>query len=249
MFNPVNGEGMSANVASQIESAIIDGKLSPGEKIPSERELQNQFKSGRGVIREALRELKQKGLIETRRGGKGGGTYVKRIGASDASQPLALMIKQSEIDIANLIEFRESIDRTITVLAIARGDDRQAEVLMSGVGRLEAVGLCSNPCMERVREVDRELNLLLAKMTKNPIYDWIMQTIQISFGSYDYVLYEDAYYREKTIKNWRETAAAIAERETLKALSYTGYHYVMLNRCINEKKGFRQPVKQEDGGE
>lgn len=234
MFYPVNGKGMSANIAFQIEAVIISGKLSPGEKIPSERELQNQFKTGRGVIREALRELKQKGLIETRRGGKGG-TYVKRIDASDASKPLALMIKQNEIDITNLIEFRESFDRTITILAIARGEDSQVDLLMQGIGQLEDVGLCPNPSMERIRKVDRELNLLLAKMTKNPIYDWIMQTIQISLGSNDYVLYEDADFREKTIKNWRETAAAIAEREPLKALSFIGYHYVMLNRCINTK--------------
>ena len=247
MFNPVNSRGMSANVAFQIEAAIIDGKLSPGEKIPSERELQHHFKSGRGVIREALRELKQKGLIETRRGGRGG-TYVKRIGASDASQPLALMIKQNEIDIAKLIEFRESMDRTITVLAISRGDDIQATRLLQGVGRLEAVGLGPNPSMQSIREVDRELNLLLAKMTDNPIFDWIMQTIQITLGSYDYVLYEDAAYREKTIKNWRETATAIADREPLKALSFIGYHYVMLNRCITEKKRARQAADQEDGG-
>jgi GntR family transcriptional regulator, transcriptional repressor for pyruvate dehydrogenase complex len=248
MFNPVNGEGMSANVAVQIEAAILDGKLPPGEKIPSERDLQLQFKTGRGVIREALRELKQKGLIETRLGGNGG-TYVKRIGASDASQSLALMIKQSEIDIAKLIEFRESIDRTITILAITRGDDRQAELLMMGVDKLEQVGLGPNPSMDGIRKVDQELNLLLAKMTKNPIFDWIMQTVQISFGSYDYVLYEDAYYREKTINNWRETATAIADREPLQALSFIGYHYVMLNRCINEKKCAGEAANPENGGQ
>ena len=88
MFNPVKGQGITANVALQIEAAILEGKLSPGEKIPSERAFQNLFKTGRGVVREALRELKQKGLVETRRGGKGG-TYVKRIGVHDASQPLA----------------------------------------------------------------------------------------------------------------------------------------------------------------
>lgn len=246
MFKAVIGKGRPANVAFQIETAIIDGKLSPGVKLPSERELQNQFKTGRGVIREALRDLKLKGLIETRHGGKGG-TYVKRIGASDACQPLALLIKQNEIDMANLIEFRESIDRTITVLAISRGDDSQAEQLMMGVDRLEAVGLCPYPSMELISEVDRELNLMLARMTKNPIFDWIMQMIQISFGSNDYVLYEDADYRDKTIKNWRETAAAIAEREPLKALSFISYHYMMLNFCINEKKGAQQEVNHENG--
>jgi DNA-binding FadR family transcriptional regulator len=103
--------------------------------------------------------------------------------------------------------------------------------------------------MERISEVDRELNLLLVKMTNNPVFDWIMQTIQISFGSYDYVLYEDAYYREKTIKNWRETAMAIADREPLKALSFIGYHYVMLNRCIRENNDKHPSDNQKDGKE
>ena len=248
MFNPVNGKGMTGNVALQIEAAIMEGRLTPGEKIPSERDLQALFKTGRGVVREALRELKQKGLVETRRGGQGG-TYVKRVGAYDASQPLALMIKQREIDIANLIEFRESIDRTVTILAISRGDNVETEALLKGVEELEKVGLCQAPCMASISKVDRKLNLLLVKMTKNPIFDWIMQTIQISFGSYDYVLYEDAYYREKTIRNWRETAMAIADREPLKALSFIGYHYVMLNRCIRENNDKPTSDNQKDGKE
>ena len=248
MFNPANGKGITSNVAFQIEAAILEAKLLPGEKLPSERDLQNQFKTGRGAIREALRELKQKGLIETRLGGRGG-TYVKRIGTYDASQPLALMIKQREIDISYLTEFRESVDRSVTILAIARADDEEAQALLKGVEELEKIGLCHAPSMDRIRKVDQELNLQLVKMTKNPLFDWIMQAIQLSFGSYDYVLYEDAYYREKTIKNWKETAVAIADREPLKALSFIGYHYVLLNRCIREKEDKRMPDKKKDGEE
>lgn len=236
---------MTGNVALQIEAAIIEGKLPPGEKIPSERELQHLFKTGRGVIREALRELKQKGLVETRRGGKGG-TYVKRIGVHDASQPLALMIKQREIAIADLIEFRESIDRTVTILAISRGEESEAKALLKGVEDLEKAGWGETPSMQRISEVDRDLNLLLVKMTKNPLFDWIMRTIQTSLGSYDYMLYEDADYREKTINNWRETAMAIADREPLKALSFTGYHYVLLNRCLRENEDEKVSDSKKD---
>jgi DNA-binding FadR family transcriptional regulator len=248
MFSPANGEGLTGNVALQIEAAILDGRLTPGKKIPSERELQNIFETGRGVIREALRELRQKGMVETRRGGNGG-TYVKQIGANDACQPLSLMIKQRKIDIANLIEFRESIDRTVTILAITRGSDEEAKDLIKGVDELEAVGLSSEPSMKRISKVDRKLNLLLVKMTKNPLFNWIMQTIQISLGSYDYVLYENAYYREKTINNWRETAVAIADREPLKALSFIGYHYVMLNRCIRETRDNKILSDNDNGNE
>ena len=90
--------------------------------------------------------------------------------------------------------------------------------------------------MDRIIEIDRELNLRLVKMTENQMFEWIMRTIQLGFGSYDHILYEDSYYREITIRNWYETAVAIAEREPMKALSFIGHHYVMLNRCIKESE-------------
>lgn len=239
MFNPVDGKEVTEKIALQIEAAILNSDFKPGEKLPSERDLQNLFQTGRGVIREALRELKQKGLIETRRGGKGG-TYVKEMEASEASEALALLIHQQKISIENLVEFREAIDRTVTMLAISRGKDQEARALVDLVGELEKAGLKDCPDMDRIIEVDRELNLLLVKMTKNQMFEWIMRTIQLGFGSYDHILYEDAYYREITIGNWYETAVAIAEREPMRALSFIGYHYVMLNRCIKESEVQRQ---------
>ncbi|WP_373501328.1 FadR/GntR family transcriptional regulator [Desulfococcus sp.] len=235
MFNPVDGKEITDNIALQIEAAILNNEFKPGEKLPSERDLQNLFQTGRGVIREALRELKQKGLIETRRGGKGG-TYVKEVEASEASEGLALLIQQQKIAIENLIEFRESMDRTVTILAISRGKDGEAQALLDLVGELERAGLSDAPDMARIIAVDRELNLRLVKMTRNQMFEWIMRTIQIGFGSYDHILYEDSYYREITIRNWYETAVAISRREPMKALSFIGHHYVMLNRCIQESE-------------
>lgn len=235
MFNPISEKKVTDNIALQIEGAILNNEFKPGEKLPSERDLQNLFRTGRGVIREALRELKQKGLLETRRGG-GGGTFVKKVEASEASKTLALLIQQQKIPIQNLVEFRESIDRTVTLLAISRGKKKDARALVALVGELEEAGLKDASGMDRIIEVDRELNLLLVKMTGNQMFEWVMRTIQIGFGSYDHILYENSYYRKMTIRNWRQTALAIAEREPMKALSFIGYHYVMLNRCIQESK-------------
>lgn len=89
--------------------------------------------------------------------------------------------------------------------------------------------------MQTVAEMDRELNLLLVKMTRNPMFEMVMRTIQMGFSSLDQLLYEDANYRSLTAANWRETAARIAEGETLRALAHISYHYVLLQRCIAER--------------
>lgn len=236
IFTPARVGRAGEDVALQIESAILNEQIHLGESLPSERELQIQFQTGRGVIREAICALKQKGLIEIRKGAKGG-AYVKAIDAANVGESLALFLKQQQIAPGHIAEFRESIDRTITTLAIARGNvDEKAALLVKADLLLEFLQP-SELDLEALGELDRELNMLLAKMTKNPVFEWIMGALQHGFSSYDYALYANCDYRQKTIANWRETSRLIAANEPLKALASIGTHYVMLQSCVAEKAG------------
>lgn len=234
IFTPARVGRAGEDVALQIESAILTGQIHLGESLPSERELQTQFQTGRGVIREAIRALKQKGLIEIRKGAKGG-AYVKQIDAVNVGESLALFLKQQQIAPGHIAEFRESIDRTITTLAIARGGAEEKKGLVAKADTLLDYIQPLELDLEALGELDRELNMLLAKMTKNPVFEWIMGALQHGFSSYDYALYENPYYRQKTIANWCETARLIAANEPLKALASIGTHYVLLQRCVAEK--------------
>ena len=236
LFTPVRVGRAGEDVALQIEAAILDEKILPGESLPSERDLQAQFQTGRGVIREAMRALKQKGLIEIRKGARGG-AYVKQIDVANVSESLALFLKQQHVGLAHIAEFRESIDRTITTLAMARADAAEKQQLVAKAEKLLECLDQSEPNMETLGEMDRELNIRLAKMTQNPIFEWIMQALQLGFSSQDYALYEDPDYREKTAVNWVETARHIAANEPLRALSSIGAHYAMLQRCAPEASG------------
>lgn len=211
----------------------MDEKIMPGEGLPSERELQIQFQTGRGVIREAMRALKQKGLIDIRKGAKGG-AYVKQMEVSNVSESLALFLKQQHVGLAHIAEFRESLDRTITTLAIARADCAEKQQLVAEVEKLQECLNQPEPDMEALGHIDRQLNIHLAKMTKNPIFEWIMQALQLGFSSQDYALYEDPEYRQRIVINWDETARNIAANEPLRALSSIGAHYALLQRCVAE---------------
>ncbi|WP_020674684.1 FadR/GntR family transcriptional regulator [Geopsychrobacter electrodiphilus] len=245
LFTPARIGRAGEDVALQIEAAIMDEKIKPGEGLPSERELQMQFKTGRGVIREAMRALKQKGLIEIRKGARGG-AYVKQIDVSNVSESLALFLKQQHIGLAHIAEFRESIDRTITTLAIARADDTEKQQLVTEVEKLQECLQQAEPDMEALGDMDRELNIRLAKMTKNPIFEWIMRALQLGFSSQDYALYEDPGYRQKTVANWDETARHIADNEPLRAQASVGAHYEMLQRCAAEVEDAQRPANLAD---
>lgn len=74
MFTEINKKNLSDEVASQIISRIISGSLTPGEKLPPEREISEKMKVNRHTLREALRRLESLGLLSVR---QGDGVYIK----------------------------------------------------------------------------------------------------------------------------------------------------------------------------
>jgi DNA-binding FadR family transcriptional regulator len=75
IFQPYQSKRAYQEIAQDIHEAIMAGRLHSGERLPSERSLAEQFQVGRLTIREALRTLETKGLIQIRHG-RGGGSYV-----------------------------------------------------------------------------------------------------------------------------------------------------------------------------
>jgi DNA-binding FadR family transcriptional regulator len=234
LFFPAQPGRASEDVALQIEAAILAGRLAPEERLPSEREMQQQFGTGRGVIREALRALKQKGLLDIRKGVKGG-AYVRKVGVINIGESLALFLKQHDVKPLALVEFRESVDQTLVQLAIARGTPEEKAALVAMAEDLESCLKEDEPDADRVGHLDRDLNLALARMAANPIYEWIMHALQRGFSSHDYTLYDTPRYRERTATNWADTARAVAENDPMRAQSLIGYHYAMLRACLAER--------------
>ncbi len=231
LFTPARVGRASEDVALQLEAAIVGGKVAPGQSLPSERELQNVFKTGRGVIREALMMLRQKGMIEVRKGAKGG-TYVKQIDVANVSESLALFLRQKQVEPRHVIDFRESMDRSIAMMAIVHASSAEKQALAEGSKALLAMALVPETDQHELGEKDRELNLLFARMSRNPVFEWVMGALQMGFSSQDYALYEDAYFREQTARNWVDTAAALAAGDLMRCSACIGRHYLLLRDCV-----------------
>lgn len=236
LFTPVTGEKVSEEIVRQIEAAIVNGHLRPGNGLPSERELQHRFEASRGAIREAIRILRQKGLIETRKGAQGG-HYIKKVEISQASEHLALMVRQQQLPLSKLLQFRYGIDHAILCVAIKEATAAECAKMSAMADRLLALCQSDTLDMAAISEVDRDINLCLVEMTKNPFYEWVMRTIQLSFGSYDHVLYEDPQARREVGINWRHTADALIAGDIQKAMQWFGHWYVLLERQLLDRYG------------
>jgi GntR family transcriptional repressor for pyruvate dehydrogenase complex len=72
IFKSIQSSRPSISIVNQIKEAIFQKKLMPGDKLPSERVLMEQFGASRVTVREALRTLEHSGMSEIRREAEGG---------------------------------------------------------------------------------------------------------------------------------------------------------------------------------
>ena len=133
MNAPLQSVKVFERVAEQIEKRILDGELHKGDRLPTERELAEQFQVSRTAVREAMKSLAQKGLINMR---PGRGTIVID-GASEALQnSIGLMMKLKLGEVGgsdNLVEFRVILETEIAALAAARATEKEISAMREAI--------------------------------------------------------------------------------------------------------------------
>jgi DNA-binding FadR family transcriptional regulator len=164
-------------VVDEIQYQIMDGKFTPGMMLPPERELCEQLGVSRTVLREAVRMLVSRGLLETR---PGVGTLVKEITSDQVKQPLAMILTQSgSINLDHLNQVRQILEIAIIQLAAkeATGED---------ISRLRSL----HQKMEENSETPLDYSILdgdyhraLAEITRNPFLVMLVDTIRDAMES------------------------------------------------------------------
>jgi GntR family transcriptional repressor for pyruvate dehydrogenase complex len=133
MYTPIQSVRVFEQVAEQIEKRILDGELRSGDRLPTERELAEQFQVSRTAVREAMKILAQKGLVDMR---PGRGTIVID-GAREAMQHsigLVMKLKLGEVGGSdNLVEVRELLEVEIAGLAAARATGKEIAAMREAV--------------------------------------------------------------------------------------------------------------------
>jgi GntR family transcriptional regulator, transcriptional repressor for pyruvate dehydrogenase complex len=112
-FEAVRKNKVYEEVARQIERLILK-KLKPGDKLPSERELAEMLQVSRSSIRDAIRGLELKGLVEPR---QGAGTIVKEMSADAVVNPFATALKQRQALVSELLDFRKMLEPPLAARA------------------------------------------------------------------------------------------------------------------------------------
>ena len=116
MLEPVRRTTLREQAAVQIKTLILEGRLKPGDRLPSERELVARLGVSRASVREALRSLEIRGLLDVR---PGEGAFVREVPVEAVLDPLstALLDRRSLLEV---LEARQILEPEIAALAAQR---------------------------------------------------------------------------------------------------------------------------------
>ncbi|WP_321893414.1 FadR/GntR family transcriptional regulator [Paraburkholderia tropica] len=165
-FSPISTRRISEEINAQIRQQIASGALRPGSRLPSERELAEQFAVSRMAVREGMRTLESAGLI-TMKKGRHGGAFVSESSAKLVTQQIRDMLELGRATLPMLMEARLMVMDVVVRLACERAtaaDFRAMEANLAKTVELTEAG----------RLVDRtftaiEFNKILADCTRNDI--------------------------------------------------------------------------------
>ena len=191
MFKPVKVRHISEEVFDQIKVAILEGKLKPGEKLPTEREMMQELGVSRIPIREALKLLANMGFVETR---QGGGSYVRSLLADRVWDPLNHIIKEDTGKVFELLEVRKEIETWSGYYAALRTTDD--DVVTLGLMVEETKNYCERGKTPPSR-LDADFHLAIAHASHNTIQEHLTHTIYDVFSDYFNFLIENVCFNQK----------------------------------------------------
>jgi GntR family transcriptional regulator, transcriptional repressor for pyruvate dehydrogenase complex len=171
MYKIVRTSRLYEQIIQQIEGSILAGELKPGDQLPAERELAQKFGVSRTAVREAVKALREKGLVEAF---SGRGTFITDGTSQAIRQSLDLMMKIGQPDgCSHLAEVRLILEPEIAALAATRVQDQHLAAMREAIAVMDGARQDPNAYIE----ADLDFHLALAEAAANPLILSLLDSI------------------------------------------------------------------------
>jgi GntR family transcriptional regulator, transcriptional repressor for pyruvate dehydrogenase complex len=171
LFSPVSVGRISEVIVEQMRVLIREGKLVPGDRLPSERSLCERFGVSRVTVREALRVLEAGGLVEIRVGARGG-AFVTQPSSERVGKGLAELLTLAPMTATDVTEARIVFELGILPLVVERATDDDIEELRVLVEQ----GLSALETGSYTMAMSAAFHVRVASSTHNPAIEMLVQS-------------------------------------------------------------------------
>lgn len=213
--NPsVETEALHKRIEQHVRAMIETGEVSPGERLPTERELAERLGVSRMPIREAIRTLSAQGLVEVR-GRRGMFVAPRNVDATVEQLTTVMMRQRAALD--ELLAVRRLLEPASAQWAAARADEEGIAHLRSILARMEAASAVEPPDYDALRACDTEFHVTLAACSGNAVLRRILEAIQDLHSEQIVTTQRYRGRLRQTLDDHRRLVDAIAARDPIAA--------------------------------
>jgi GntR family transcriptional regulator, transcriptional repressor for pyruvate dehydrogenase complex len=171
MYKVIRTSRLYEQIVQQIEDSILKGTLKAGDQLPSERDLALKFGVSRTAVREAVKALHEKGLVEAY---SGRGTFITNGTSQAVTQSINLMMKFDQAEGSeNLAQVRQILEPEIAALAATRIQEPQLALMREAFSTMNSA--LKDP--DAYIEADLDFHLALAEAAENPLILSLLDSI------------------------------------------------------------------------
>lgn len=211
---------LAARVTQELLDSIVEGRLRAGQRLPSERDLSEQFGVSRTVIREAVRGLEAKGVVEVR---SGRGLQVASVTSAQVTETFDLFVRGQQIkdnvQPEDISEVREMLELRIVELACERATDADLAAVETAYQSIEKAA-----SSEDAAEGDSEFHLAIARATHNPLLVTLLQSVNATIRVVRNESLQRPGRKAEAQQQHRRVLEKLLARDTLGAIEAMAYH-------------------------
>lgn len=209
---------------------MINGKLHPGDKIPSEREMVKLFKVSRSALREAIKVLSTIGLLDVR---PGQGTFISSKDRDFFESSLSWSLLVGEKTSEDILELRMILECESAYNASIRGTESNFAELKSILHKMEVS--VKNMDIDEFLNLDMDFHLAIAKSTQNQVIYRLFSTIRRIMRHYSQTGMATVKDIEDIYKEHAEIVSSIINGNTDFARDSMRTHIIKSNARYNNQ--------------
>lgn len=166
---------LSSVIAGEIRSFIITNGLKPGDSLPIEKAMIDEFGVSRNTIREALKELEVQGLIRNKTG-PSGGPVIEGVGSGETIQAIQNFCYFHDVTVRDIYQLRSLLEVEMVASAVGNVDEATFARLEELV-RLSARPATDSESRRLQREAEFEFHNVIARRSRNPLMTLLIEVI------------------------------------------------------------------------
>jgi GntR family transcriptional repressor for pyruvate dehydrogenase complex len=220
-------------VARHVEDLIREGSLRPGDRLLAERELATRLSVSRPTLRQGVKLLEDRGLLQSE---AGGATLVAPLGTSITDPLVALLGERPVETVDDYLEFRATVERMAASLAAERANEVDRAALAACMERMDGAHGPADAMAEA--EADVDLHVALYESSHNIVVLQIMRALAGMLRTGVFYnrdkLYARPEVRDVLRDQHRAIVSAILARDPVAAGDAAAAHMVYTRDALRE---------------